>query len=1018
MSSIDELPSESNHIYNEKNKAQSWYFFHSKSITKSHLNQISFAQNNSEDFLALKSDADIGIISAQLEVAVWYELGKGTSKSFSKALNYYKLAAKQGNEEALMYLAFLHEEGVGVKQSIDEALRYYKIAAANGSSSAQIELGMYFENIQKDENQAFFYYQMAANQGDVLGLNFLAKAYNDGMGVTRSKENSQLCYKKIFNILKPLADNGSGEAQARLGELYEWGYGIEQSDESALSYYLLSADQNNLQGEYYLAKFLTKTQGIKAADQIIDCYQHVIQQTNDEFSKCDLGVFLIDNQLDIEKGISILKELADANIVNANTLASYIKQTNASIAQYYLANYFEKGKSVPKCNDKAFHYYMLSARNHLAKAQYVLGIAYKDGKRLSLELSDDKAFYFLKLAADGGDVYAQEELAEMYSHGKGVSKSDELASYYLHLAADNGATYAQMQLAVIYQLVEKSPVKAFYYYQMLANHGNLTGLKYVAKAYEYGLGVEKSSENSEFYYKRIFSHFKHLADEGDSEAQTEVGHFYLDGKIIEKSMNNALYYFRLAADQNHPLGMHYLANCLSMLDGKKYADQITHYYQLAIEKGDEKDVSKYELAVFLIQERIDEKKGISILKELADQSMDFSKTALALCQQGHQSIAQYRLALYYEKGIGVPPNIENAIHYYKLAAKNGLNEAHYMLGLVYERTDCKKNNMVLAFQHFKLAADSGLASAQAKVGECFELGRGVKRSLFLALHYYRLGVIQNNSKAQYFLASYLAGTKGTKARSLAIHYYQLAMIQNEIWAKYELGCFFLNQKIDSDKGLRLLKSIADEDHNTIVTPKALYKLGEIYSCGLIEDENYLDISNFYFKKHFDYYQRLADCGNIDAQVKVAQMFSEGKGVKSSLYKAFEYYKKAADQNSTMALWNVAVLYDSGLGTDQSDSEAFRYYKMAADRGAIDAQLQVAARFEEGLGVGKSLEQAFIYYKKAADQGNWVAQWNVAVSYEKGEGVEQSDLLANHYFHLLSENNKAQEIHSSNEALGC
>ena len=60
-----------------------------------------------------------------------------------------------------------------------------------------------------------------------------------------------------------------------------------------------------------------------------------------------------------------------------------------------------------------------------------------------------------------------------------------------------------------------------------------------------------------------------------------------------------------------------------------------------------------------------------------------AKILSILADEGY-SLAQYMLALYYEREIGVPKDYSKAVHYYKLAADQGLKSAMFELAGLYE----------------------------------------------------------------------------------------------------------------------------------------------------------------------------------------------------------------------------------------------------------------------------------------------------------------------------------------------
>jgi TPR repeat protein len=61
-------------------------------------------------------------------------------KQYEKALEYFQLAADNGNAVAQDKLGIMYHKGYGVEKSYQKAVEYYQLSADNGYSNAQINL--------------------------------------------------------------------------------------------------------------------------------------------------------------------------------------------------------------------------------------------------------------------------------------------------------------------------------------------------------------------------------------------------------------------------------------------------------------------------------------------------------------------------------------------------------------------------------------------------------------------------------------------------------------------------------------------------------------------------------------------------------------------------------------------------------------------------------------------------------------------------------------------------------------
>ncbi len=132
-------------------------------------------------------------------------------------------------------------------------------------------------------------------------------------------------------------------------------------------------------------------------------------------------------------------------------------------------------------NKGLFSIYKKLAEQGNPASQYMLGLMYsRDDGKLNLI----KSIHYYKLAADQGHVIAQRSLGcRFYRGGNGVEVDYQKAFYYLQLAANKGDRYAQQFLGYMYQHghgVEKDYKKAVYYYQLSINQGLSSAINYLS----------------------------------------------------------------------------------------------------------------------------------------------------------------------------------------------------------------------------------------------------------------------------------------------------------------------------------------------------------------------------------------------------------------------------------------------------------------------------------------------------------------------------------------------------------
>jgi TPR repeat protein len=87
-------------------------------------------------------------------------------------------------------------------------------------------------------------------------------------------------------------------------------------------------------------------------------------------------------------------------------------------------------------------------------------------------------------------------------------------------------------------------------------------------------------------------------------------------------------------------------------------------------------------------------------------------------------------------------------------------------------------------------------------------------------------------------------------------------------------------------------------------------------------------------------KQLAEKGNAEAQLKLAQMYQEGKGVAQNLQEAFKWCRKAAEQGLAQAQLLLGQMYETGKGVAKDGKEAMKWFQKAAEQGLEAAKEEI------------------------------------------------------------------------------
>ncbi|XP_040563277.1 protein sel-1 homolog 2 [Lepeophtheirus salmonis] len=169
------------------------------------------------------------------------------------------------------------------------------------------------------------------------------------------------------------------------------------------------------------------------------------------------------------------------------------------------------------------------------------------------------------------------------------------------------------------------------------------------------------------------------------------------------------------------------------------------------------------------------------------------------------------------------------------------------------------------------------------------------------------------------------------------------------------------------------------------------------------DEESESGNGFLDSDKIDYYQFLADNGDVQVQVGLGTLYYQGgRGMDKDHSLALKYFKRGADAGNPVAMAYLGKLYLEGEVVEQSNETALLYFSKSAEALNPIGQTGMGMLYLEGRGVKANYGIAFTYFEKAAEQ-NWVeGQLQLGNLFYKGLGVEQDYKTAMKYFFLASQ----------------
>jgi len=161
----------------------------------------------------------------------------------------------------------------------------------------------------------------------------------------------------------------------------------------------------------------------------------------------------------------------------------------------------------------------------------------------------------------------------------------------------------------------------------------------------------------------------------------------------------------------------------------------------------------------------------------------------------------------------------------------------------------------------------------------------------------------------------------------------------------------------------------------------------------------------------NYFIQAAEAGNANAMAFLGKMHLEGSPslIKASNETAFNYFKKSADKSNPMGQSGLGLMYLYGRGVEKDYTKALKYFTLAADQGWVDGQLQLGIMYYTGLGVRRDYKMAVKYFTLASQSGHVLAFFNLAQMHSTGTGVIRNCQTATELFKNVAERGSWSEM---------
>lgn len=463
--------------------------------------------------------------------------------------------------------------------------------------------------------------------------------------------------------------NGSVEAFYELEEI------SKNDDLVCMIYYCIILRRDEF--FFFIDKYLDIANKISKKIYDTITYNYLKNVTN-KYEQCAYAALLregIGFEKDYEESFRLLKLSADQGYVLAESTLGYCynmgegtpknyelsvlytsraAEKGNSIAAFNMGYYYERAQGVAKDLNKAFHWYQKSALQSYPCSQLALGRLYRVGLGVSPDPS--LSFYWYKMAADGGDVFAMNQMGLYYTEGKCVEKNEV-----------EGQMWYNKELSMKEKQKEfEAKVKSFFIENTKERTKKSAENGFPKSQYTYGThffsGERKVDEQESVKWAQL------AAEQENLDGMLTIGLCYYYGRVLERDRKKSLKW--LENDVTKQEAYAKLLLIFHYLQERNDPSMQSTAYEYIKQLSEDPDF-RYCYALYIIG--IFYEYGIGVQR---DETKTFNKFSNAM--RIDPSFG-YDVGRCYEEGIGVPVNLVQSKRLFTEAARWGNIDAQNKL---------------------------------------------------------------------------------------------------------------------------------------------------------------------------------------------------------------------------------------------------------------------------------------------------------------------------------------------------
>jgi TPR repeat protein len=368
---------------------------------------------------------------------------------------------------------------------------------------------------------------------------------------------------------------------------------------------------------------------------------------------------------------------------------------------YNLGVFYDNGHGVARNKAQAIVCWRKSAELGYAPAMYNLGYSAINAEGMSRDPAQGVAWY--RKSADLGHVPAMCNLGICYADGVGVPVDLIEAAKWLGMAVKEGDASAAFRLG----LMKSKLTNAIEALKGKAGRGDAKAQFSLAECYYNGFGVPQDDVQAVSWYRKS-------ADQGFVEAQYMLGYVYAKGECVQKDEAEAFKLYRMAAEKGYHKAQVNLAVLYSGGQGvrKSEKDDVESYAWLLVASTSNvpAEAKRAKSGCSIIEESLSPiqiaagKKRFEELQALIKKNTGQANKSIA---PGTNAVVSASKTVAPTANTGTDSNDAKSIEDLRLKAERGDAKAQYKLAVCYVLGDGMPKNQIEANKWFKKAEAQG-----------------------------------------------------------------------------------------------------------------------------------------------------------------------------------------------------------------------------------------------------------------------------------------------------------------------